>query len=1577
MNSSDCRTSWNSATAMALGALLCVQRVAAALPEPVVAPIAVGAKVADGLEGPLVWAAPEALIVVDNWDSGADARAISGSGSIALEKAQILFVPVERGQWTEIESDAAAPKPQLGFATGSGSTPDAIVWEPVGVSRVYVPSWSKATHIAVRSLGSTRLNVHVSARPTAPVDWFLWDGSVADWARSGADLPRVLDKKAPDEGLKRILQLLDGLRDSLPPSQRQRAAPLLLGIWLEESLRVRPLSRPFFVPLTPNGTAAPRVLIGPSRQRLDTPSADVHRWQLRALGAARLLIREGGAVARIVNWSKSDAESNDWTSVQSVRTIANPTHPYVELEVLEGTVSVSMQAWAYRPEFRELFVATRRQRGVLTQETSSLGSSLRGSDPVLEAYSHYAASLAAKAPDTALHEAAIGLERAPNAAWRALFTQRLFDLAVEDEPPEQRARRARADSAPAPTSLPDEALSRDSVLTKAVQETMVPARSGRRPSLGDALEAVSRASPGDPLVRRIATKYWQAHPFRGVPAPPNVATRPNFVPLDRQGDCNPAREGLEAWLLPPEGLTDLSVDLEPGVYAMATLRPISEAPQSEGVVWIDGIAVSIHAAAGLSSRIALAKGRHRVRRSADTPPFAIETTEGMTLPCSHLYRWQRLTPIGPNGEVPFVLPSPGASTVARVSVDTLPIATQLWLTLGARQHQVSLRPPATGDVDVAIEPRDDVLGIRASRPIAVALSMRRELEPKPEPTTLPLSSVTSSTRAGDIPPVLDSSMLAALEDLGRRLRSAADDTTRSRLRRDRADLLMQLGFSSLALRDVDALPSAAETRSDLVRIADATEPVLPVGLISTIAPLALPESTTSLLARRKAWQGSDAPACALDVEPLVRSPLNAETLLAAYCAERAGLAHAAARLFERIARPSRHGSTMLHAALLMADAAVESQDRHLGLDAALLGAWSANWGQDTGALRSRLASAIQWVIPSVIEGAAGVALLAHGLADASSPRQLLLTRLVAAPEQSLVLEDDKSAELLVNSPGTDSLEISSGCDTAQLDSTCTLRAWLDNAPADCVATGPKSHCRLTLPAGKHRIRLAFDGAGTVGWVQVRLSRQALRPIVVSSWTVLEKDQVARLTIKGPTVLQVRSRGSGRDGESISVNGCNIGDAYEHLNLPTGMDAGVRPWPIVAATSPLGNALDLKIPVQEELRCSLQIVARQPHTLVQVALARAVGLPKPRIVPPAAQAVAPAPSPPTEAAARVELPASVPRRIADRQPLLIGARGRFVSESLAVALETDTTKSSSEGAFQDVYGELSALASRELVANRWWGTLQAGTRLRNGPSTEFARISYDLPPQVGLFGVDLVGSVYSQSFGDVRTTTYFATGKLSRLFPLTPKANLLPQVGFTTMRLGAFPGDAAGVDGDVYSNFYASHPRYASLATTLALRPFVDTLTNLSLSARSLPELNGFDRLTATLELMALPVPSWPVLGGIDWMSSYRPANEFRAELFVRHDLGVAFSFWHWLTPSERIRCFGRFDFFFDAPAARLGTVIIAPTIGLEITSSGTRGLRDLSPQQAPFREFQERGSGRVRTGRVSELEEPLASGASQ
>ncbi len=1526
-------------------------------------PIARSAVPADSSAESLVWAAPESLILIDDWAAGTAGRPVSGSGTITLREAQILLVPVERGQWVQIESEPLTPQLQLGFASGASTPPDTIVWEPVGVTRIYVPTWLRASHVAIRSPSTATFAVNISARAVTPVDWFLWDSAMSAWARTGAKLPEV-----PSEGVRRILHALEILRDALPLSERARAAPMLLGLWLEESLRTRPLSRPFFKQVTPNTEAIPSQMVGPTRKSFRLPPADVHRWQLRAKGPTRLIIREDGAIARVINWSNLGEDATGWSALKSIRTIAGPGDSATELEVVEGTVSISMQASAFRPEYREIFGPVRRQRDALRAEGAKAHDTLDRSVAVVNAYLNYTASTKSDSLDEAISQAMSGLQVAQDPAWQALFAQRLLDLAIDDEPLDARLAYKRKALG---TTVPRN----DAVLRRALNETVAPSRLGRRPALGENLEAWSRASPSDTLIQRAATKYWEAFPYRSIAAPATVATRATLVPLERQGFCNPVREGLQGWLVPAEGATDFSIDLDAGVYAIATLRPLDETPQPEGLIQIDGTSIAIHAAAGLSSRAALGRGAHRIQRLANSPRFAVEATEGMTLPCSKVYRWQHVTPLLPDNEVRFELSSPGTTSVVRLRFGAQSIPTRLWVTLGNRRYEVALRPPASGSVELAVGADDDAISIRSNAEVSVAVALRRELEPLPKPVSLPLSSVVPSSVSGTAPPSIAQALLLALEDVGRRLRATTEESTRTQLRDERARLLIRAGFSSLALRDIGELPRVADTPSDLVRLDGATANVLPVGLISAIGPLPMPSDPRNLLSRRKALQTSDTPTCALQLEQLSQSPPNAETLLASYCAERSGLSQAAAGLFERIARATSHGPSMLHAALLMTDAAVEAQDRRLSLRAALLGTWATKWGAEASALRARLAAAIEWVTPSIFDGAAGVTWLAHGLTALPSPRQQLLARLIDAPNQALVIASDEFAELLVNSDGTDSLEVASGCDTALDVDQCSLSAWLDNEPVFCTNPGPSHRCRLPVPAGKHRIRFGFEGTGTLGWLTARLGRQALAPIIASSWSVLDAGSPARLTIKGPTIIRLRSRGSGIDGESIAITGCDLDEAYSELKLPTGTDAQSRPWPTSANITPVGSALEVSIPVPGDKRCSLSIVARQAHTLLQVALARASGLPTPRLLPVQANGAA-AILPVSASPAAIPRSAdAVPRSIAERQPLLVGARSRFVSESLAVALETDSASSSGEGAFQDVFGEVSAIAARELVASRWWGTLQAGARFRNGPTTEFARVAFDLPPQIGLPGVDLVGSVYSQSSSEARTTTYATTGKLSRLWAVTPSMNVLPQISFTTMHVGRAPAVAAGVDGDVYSHFYATHPRYASLATAIALRPFVDTLANLSLSARSLPQLDGIDRVTATLELLALPVTQWPILGGIDWMSSYRPSSSLRSEMFVRHDLGIAFSFWNWLTPNERLRCFGRVDFFFDAPAANFDTVIIAPTIGLELMSSGSRGLRDLSPRQAPFKEFQERGSARVHTGRVGELDESLASGA--
>jgi hypothetical protein len=1542
-------------------------------------------------DGSFVWARAESLIVVDDWPRGGPARVVSGAESIDLTKGQLLFVPVERGDWIEVTALAPSQPVQLGYADGRNPVPDTIVWEPSGPTRLRVPSWSSASHVAIRSEGSARLVVSLSARVVSPLQWFLWDGAVSNWAATGSELPEPELTSA-----RRIVSALDSLRKALTGSERAHVAPLLVSLWLEESLRTRPLLMPFFKPSALEEELTPKVMVGPGRAIHRDRTADVHRWQLRAKGPARLIIRENGAIAHVVDWPERSPNTEQWSAPKNIRTVASGADSVAELEVVHGTIAYLERGFSYRPEYRELFGRPRRQRAALLAETSAIRSAWRNparasSDPApvkraktaidpgaeglsaFDAFLLYEASKRPDSRDAAIDHAMRGLVQARATAWQALFAQRLLDLGVDDDSPAQRqiyrqkvVGMRELDGTPL--------LDQDALLRRALRETLTPPRLAHRPASGESVEAWTSAAPNDPMALRIATKYWEAFPYRSISPRPGTPTTAALTSLERKGTCNPAQENIEAWLVPDQDTTELSLDLDQGVYTVATLRPIDDTPQPEGLVRIDDVPIAVHAMAGLSSRVALGRGRHRIVRTPLTPRFALETTVGMVVPCRNLFRWQRWTTLQPHLEAGFDLPSPGATSVAALRFDAKGSAAHLTVHLGARKIEIMTRPPASGIAEIGVAANDVSLGIDSAQQLSVSVAMRREQDPKVAPVAVQLPSVNKpsgpSSQASTSP--LSLALLTELRELGERLRSMPESRSKADLRRRRAQMLIHVGFPSLALRDIETLPTPEES-ADLLRIEGATAPAIPIGLVSTIGPLPTPIDPRRLMARRRGWQQSGAPACALDLGRPDSSAPDAETLLLAHCAEQSGLSATAARLFEQIARSTRHASAMLHAATLIADSAVTSEDRRQSLNAALLEAWASAWGADSSALRARLGSAISWLTPTVLDGAAGVTWIAHGLIEPPTARQQLLASLSAAPLGALVLETGETAELLVTNRVAEPLWVTSNCDAAFADAACQLVTSVDGREMPCRVAGSGTECAIEVPSGKHRVRLGWDGSGTVGWIGTHLGRQSLAPVVATQWSVLDDGTAAHLTIHGPTVLRLRARASGAASESISLRGCEIDETYATFSLPTGTDGQARRWPQATTVAPIGQELDQSIPIPHDRTCRLTIVAHQPQTLLHLSFARADGLPIPRRLPPNATEATATPSDSSRAGLVPRTSSLMPNRVSERQPLLVGARVRFVSESLSTLTQTDS--GSSEGAFQDVFGEASVNVDRELVANRWWGSLTAGARVRNGPATEFARIAVDLPPRVGLPGVDLIGTAYTQAFGAARTTTYSTTGRISRIWRFSPDVAILPQIGFTSIRLGSTPPTASGVDGDVYSHFYATHPRYASGAVAAATRPFVDSMLNLTLAARTLPLLDGFDRVSLTTELLTIPVSNWPLLGGVDWMSSYRPSSSLRNATFVRHDFGVSWGLWHWITPSERIRWFGRIDFFFDAPSAKLGGMIVAPAIGLEITSSGSRGLRDFSPQQAPFKEFQDRGSARVRTGRVGELDEDLTSGA--
>lgn len=1523
----------------------------------------------------LVWASPESVLVVDDWAPNTPARILDGTETITLTPTQRLFVPVENGRWVAADAPDAVQQIQLGLADGRSAVPDTILWEPLGTTSLRVPIWSHAGYVAIRTNRTTRLNLAQSTEPLAPLDWFVLDSRVSSWARSGAELPQVHQPE-----VARLLAALQQLREAIAAPRRLAAAPLLIGLWLEESLRTRSLGKPFFVNSLPS-ELEPQILVGPGRLEFPALVSDLHRWRLRAMGTTRVILREGRQIARVVEWRPRDPTSRTWSSPRSIRTIPLDPSSRPELEVVFGTVSASVQGFELQPEFREWFGSARRLRSRLWADsmpslpranTSQARSRGAPTMSALGAYAVRSRSLTAPRLDDAIEAAMTGILDARDAPWQALFGARLLDLGLLDTTLERGSKYEKLHRTANEKEAP--ALDQSRLPRRLLLEALLPAQLGRRPSFGDAAEAWAGAQPTDSLVTQLVQKYWQSFPYRVVAPIPGTPTVARLVPRGGEGLCDSTSDNAETWFVPAEKQVEFTVDIAEGSYAIATIRPVGDAPMREGRLFIDETPLTIHSGSGLSSRVALSRGRHFLTKDDSTPPLAIEVTSGMSVPCRQSFRWQRWGLLRPGDVARYPLPSPGGSSVARVRFDGLTEKARVTLDVDSRQFDLDLLPPVTGTVEIPVGSADSSLAISSSQPVSIAVHMRRESDADPPAASLPISTIsaqqarTGATATRVLPPEL----LVELQKVGAALRSQSNPATVGQLRQHRAHLLRRLGFTSLANRDEDT-PMEVDPSTDLVRIEGATDPAIPIGLLPTIAPLPLPLDSSSLVQRRQAWRNSGAADCAGELQSDSAEAPNAETLLAAYCAEKVGLSATAADHYARIAHSTKDPQTLLHAAALLADSAVAAQDRRLGLQAAIYAARAASWGGDAGGLRARLSDALHWITPSVVEGAAGVTGIAHGLAVSRSNRQLVLARLVDAPEDALLLEAGQSAEVLLNNRQSELLTMQYGCDVATGGEPCVPHALLDNGPIACTLPQPATACVLRVPEGKHRLRISFDGSESIGWVATVLGGRKVLPAIATNWAVLDAHRTAQLVVRGPTVLRLRVRGSGNANESLSIRGCGIEEDMSTLPLPQGVDLQARPWPSESMVSPIGEQVEKLIPVVSESVCQLRLIAHQANTRVRLSIARADGLPAPRLTFPSRALGAPAETLESVQEVVATGPEVRPQRLIEGLPLLIGARTRFVSESLSVALEQD--RASSEGAFQDVYGEVSAIAARELIANRWWATGQAGVRFRNGPNTEFGRISLDMPARDGLAGIDLTGSVYSQSFGDMRSTTFTSTGRFSRRWDASPRVAIIPQIGFTTLRVGAAPSSPLGVDGDVFSRFHASHPRYASIAATLSTRPFVDVLFNGSISSRSLPRLDGLDRITTTAELVFLPVPHWPLLGGFDWMSSYRPASSLRTAPFVRHDLGLAWGLWHWITPSERIRWFGRVDFFFDAPAARLGNVILAPSIGLEILSSGARGLRDLSPQQAPMREFQERGSARVRSGRVGRLDEPLGAEA--
>ncbi|WP_437632399.1 hypothetical protein [Sorangium sp. So ce854] len=380
-----------------------------------------GAREAHAAE-PLAWVAPDSARVV-SWRHGARQGGAPAPGAsaapvaadptrpVALTPEQLLLVPVEPGDRLEVRGDVAG----VGLGSGVGDAPDVITWMPLppleaGARDVAVPAWSSARFVAVRAAvprgaESAPVAVRVAARESAPLAWYRLDEDVAAWLGGHAPAPAA----APhDAGA--LLRWVDAARAALsapsvaqvtraagPPSG-QGAAPAppapaaarlepaaaawLTARYLEESLLIRPLIEPYFVPravevrggregpdLPAVERATPwRSLGAGARLGLRAPDADVLRIALRprAYGATRVVVRAGGAVVREIAWRTGPrlADPARWREPRWIRVPLPVDAREATVDVVEGEIAVAASGYRQRGGVAEL-VAPQRDRAAL------------------------------------------------------------------------------------------------------------------------------------------------------------------------------------------------------------------------------------------------------------------------------------------------------------------------------------------------------------------------------------------------------------------------------------------------------------------------------------------------------------------------------------------------------------------------------------------------------------------------------------------------------------------------------------------------------------------------------------------------------------------------------------------------------------------------------------------------------------------------------------------------------------------------------------------------------------------------------------------------------------------------------------------------------------------------------------------------------------------------------------------------------------------------------------------------------------------------------------------------------------
>ncbi len=1552
---------------------------------------------------------PEGALIIPWAGDPLVSRLVNPNLPVELSPGEVLLVSIDPGDRVRVTAERG-PRPLLGLASGQDELPDVITWEPGAGNELRLPAWSSARFVAARVSEPALLSVEILARSETALSWHEWDAQVAGWLRGLGGPPALPEGSAA----ARIARGLEALWQSLPASERAAAADLLQLDWLEQAVRARPLVGPYFMRDQRLEFAEPRTLLAGERYELSAEGIDVLRWQLEAWGNTRVVVREGEAISRELSWTARAGAPPGPARPRSIRVVPPVRGGRVSLEVLEGKLTFQQGGWTQRADFTEQLREPRRSRERLLRraEQSPLGwvrmvAASRATRRVdvsallaqaaavpegdLRAWLLLEAARAERQALTAVAASERAAREARSPLLQVLALQHRRDVlppAAVRGPEEPELPRLPAGFPPQGTPS-EEALW---VLALHGRDTLAP---GSRPIWGAQLERWAALRAEDREVWSSVAGFWRSIPLRTVLPSPGALTSAEYVPLEPGVDCPApgAADGVpgdkfDRWLFPPPGELALAAELPPQQFAPLLFKPLSPEPLAEGTVSLGELQVPVHAAAGLSSEVAVAAGLHTLRVPAGTPPFAVRLSEGVRAPCEQLRRVRTWTELSPGARADFELPAPGALTVARIALAPpapapalpappagMPVAgadgaaglQELEVRIGARSLLVSARGARSGTSEIRVDAQDGWLslqGLGASGRARVELRRAADAPPAPAPGPAPpspplLASAaprgSEDARVSESAPADLESALESVRQLGRSLRASRSEQAVAELRARRARLLEALGFKELALRDAELPPEAGREWSWLP---GEERRVLPLNLSARLGPLALPADAASLRERRERLRVGGCASFAAETEPAHELGADAESLLLAYCAEQNGLLPLAARAYEAIGRGQPSGVALLRAAGLLADQALASAQPALALRARILAASAAELGEDTSGVLARLAPALDWVVANAYERAAGFATVTLTAPPAPTLGTRLRRALVDAPPEATLMEGERAIQIGVRIQERQQLRLELGCeDPADLG--CSPEVRRDGARFECWpsvgervagadAEGKRADergvCLVPLLPGEHQVELRLPSERALGWVKASVAGKVLPLRLSSRWIDVESEEPAQLTVRGPTVVVLEVRGTGLPEQMVAIESC--GDApLRSFVLPAGVDAGALR---VGEASSLSPPLRVELPVESEGPCTLRLGPSLGRALFRLSVARAQGLPRARFAR-AELSEPPAPAvPPALTAALVAREPDVSPLAREPLPLTLQGRSRVVASSRSLDEEPGRPIPSAS------YLELSTSAARELIPARFWSVAQAGVRFRDGPPSWLSRLSLDLPATTTAPGMHLDGAAYGQRQAGEHNISWRTTGTLSGLLRVRPDLSVSPRASYTLDYEPWQPEDLSVTDPDVYSPYREARPRYLDLALVTSWRPLVDGLGKLTLSGRALPDFEGVDRSGAEASWIFLPFGELNALVDLELSSSLRPEGPTRSRSFLRQSASLGASYWRWISDGERVRFFARVTGSFDAPRGTLGPVY-AGELGLEFLVSATRGLRDLAPATLPFLDFQERG----------------------